>query len=56
MGANPQLQHNIVLDGVWSRDHAARLYGLEGWGNGYFGINAGGHLTVRPKARQRRGR
>jgi arginine decarboxylase len=27
---------------------AVRLYGIDGWGNGYFDVNARGHLVVRP--------
>ena len=27
---------------------AARLYGIDGWGNGYFDVDSRGHLVVRP--------
>lgn len=27
---------------------AVRLYGIDGWGNGYFDVNAKGHLVVKP--------
>ena len=27
---------------------AVRLYGIDGWGNGYFDVDERGHLTVRP--------
>jgi len=29
-------------------DHAAELYGLGAWGNGYFDVQGDGHLVVRP--------
>ena len=32
----------------WSIDDARALYNLEGWGGGYFDINAKGHVVVRP--------
>jgi arginine decarboxylase len=32
----------------WSPADAARLYGIEDWGLGYFGVNDAGHVTVRP--------
>ncbi len=37
-----------ILEGRWSTEDAARLYGLEDWGKGYFAVNAKGHLAVRP--------
>jgi arginine decarboxylase len=33
----------------WSLDRARELYGIQHWGNGYFGINDRGHVTVRPR-------
>ena len=32
----------------WSVDAARALYNVEGWGAGYFDINAAGHVVVRP--------
>ena len=29
-------------------EHAAELYGLAGWGNGYLSIGENGHLMLRP--------
>jgi arginine decarboxylase len=34
---------------MWSIDEAARTYSLANWGEGYFGVNAAGHVTVRPR-------
>jgi arginine decarboxylase len=36
-----------------SRD-ALRYYGIDAWGNGYFGVNGHGHLTVHPMRNARR--
>ena len=32
----------------WSIEDALELYQIPAWGQGYFGINAAGHLVVRP--------
>jgi arginine decarboxylase len=32
----------------WSTDDAKALYNVEGWGIGYFDVNARGHVVVRP--------
>jgi len=32
----------------WSIDAARALYNIEGWGAGFFDINARGHVVVRP--------
>ncbi|MDB4908299.1 MAG: hypothetical protein JWO05_3083 [Gemmatimonadetes bacterium] len=32
----------------WTVDAARALYNVEGWGAGYFDVNAGGHVVVRP--------
>lgn len=37
------------LHGRWTIDDSARLYGLPDWGKGYFGVNAQGHMVVRPR-------
>lgn len=39
---------NTFLHGRWTTDDALRLYGLNDWGKGYFGINPAGHVTVMP--------
>ena len=36
-------------DPTWSTADAARLYGIDDWGQGYFAINEAGHLAVNPK-------
>ncbi|MCC6676676.1 MAG: biosynthetic arginine decarboxylase [Phycisphaerales bacterium] len=33
----------------WVIDDSVRLYGMKDWGNGYFGINEQGHMTVMPE-------
>ncbi len=33
---------------TWTLDDAKRLYNIEGWGIGYFGVNDEGHVTVHP--------
>ncbi|WP_018293923.1 biosynthetic arginine decarboxylase [Mariprofundus ferrooxydans] len=32
----------------WTVDRAAELYQVEGWGNGFFGINEAGHMVAIP--------
>ena len=32
----------------WKIEDSLELYGVNAWGNGYFGINADGHVVVRP--------
>ena len=32
----------------WTIDDARALYNVEGWGSGYFDVNAKGHVVVRP--------
>ena len=34
--------------GSWKVEDSLELYGVNAWGNGYFGINAAGHVVVRP--------
>ncbi|MEM7621602.1 MAG: biosynthetic arginine decarboxylase [Planctomycetota bacterium] len=36
-------------DGSWTIDDAERLYGLHGWGGGFFRINSHGHACVAPR-------
>ena len=33
-------------ESVWNPARAAELYGVKTWGEGYFGVDDGGHLTV----------
>ena len=37
----------------WTIDESRALYNIEGWGNGYFDINARGHVVVRPDKDER---
>jgi arginine decarboxylase len=41
--------------GVWTTDDSRELYNVDGWGIGYFGINARGHATVHPTRDAERG-
>lgn len=34
----------------WSIEQAKQLYAIQQWGNGYFSINAQGHVCVKPQA------
>jgi arginine decarboxylase len=36
----------------WSLRDAAETYAIESWGDGYFGINAAGHVSVKPNSEQ----
>ncbi|MGB5104072.1 MAG: biosynthetic arginine decarboxylase [Steroidobacteraceae bacterium] len=40
--------HKPSPGSTWNIDDALELYGVNAWGNGYFGINAAGHVVVRP--------
>ena len=37
-----------VAGSPWKIEDSLDLYGVNAWGNGYFGINAEGHVVVRP--------
>src|SRR5512146_1784290 len=40
---------------AWTIDGSRALYNVEGWGIGFFDVNANGHVVVRPdKARPER--
>ena len=39
---------SVKLAGSWKIDDSLDLYGVNAWGNGYFHINAAGHVVVRP--------
>ncbi len=34
------------MAGGWTSRDSEELYGIKGWGNGYFGINADGHVEI----------
>jgi arginine decarboxylase len=36
------------MAGAWSIEAARDIYNIEGWGAGYFDVNAKGHVVVRP--------
>ncbi|MEM7165658.1 MAG: biosynthetic arginine decarboxylase [Planctomycetota bacterium] len=36
------------LDGPWTVDDSAEVYGISSWGNGYFTVGAGGNVQARP--------
>ena len=36
-------------NGAWTIDDAGSLYNIGRWGAGYFGINPGGRVEVRPR-------
>jgi arginine decarboxylase len=38
-----------ALEPAWTIEDAASLYQINGWGKGFFGINAAGHVVVRPR-------
>ncbi len=38
----------------WTIENALELYNVEGWGVGYFGVNAEGHVTVHPTKEESR--
>jgi arginine decarboxylase len=38
--------------GGWTTDAAKDLYNVEGWGDGFFDVNAAGHVVVRPDKNQ----
>ncbi len=47
--ANPvRTRSNPVIDGRWTTQESAQVYGLDDWGKGYFAINEAGHLEGRP--------
>ncbi|TDI46084.1 MAG: biosynthetic arginine decarboxylase [Acidobacteria bacterium] len=40
---------NVSVTDRFKVEHATELYGLEGWGGGYFAIQPNGHLAVTPR-------
>jgi arginine decarboxylase len=45
----------IVAPPAWTTKDAEKLYNMNGWGLGYFRVNAEGHVTVHPDANRKRG-
>jgi len=41
---------NLNQSKTWSTEQSAQTYAIENWGDGYFSINAGGHVCVRPSS------
>ncbi len=35
---------------IWTTQQSAQTYAIEHWGDGYFSINSGGHVCVRPSS------
>jgi arginine decarboxylase len=35
---------------TWSTRESAQIYAIENWGDGYFSINSGGHVCVKPSS------
>ena len=33
---------------TWTTEQSAQTYAIDHWGNGYFSINADGHVSVKP--------
>ena len=43
---------NLDTTTGWKNENSTDLYGIDGWGNGYFSINRRGNLVVRPNKGQ----
>src|SRR5688500_7739109 len=43
-----------MSENSWTIEDSLELYNVEGWGVGYFGINAKGHVTVHPTKERHR--
>jgi len=41
---------NLSQSKTWSTEHSAQLYAIDNWGQGYFSINADGHVSVKPSS------
>ncbi len=41
---------NLSHSKTWSTEQSAQTYAIENWGDGYFSINASGHVCVRPSS------
>jgi arginine decarboxylase len=54
----PQQEFDIattLAPPAWTVKDAEKLYNMNGWGLGYFRVNADGHVTVHPDANKKRG-
>ncbi len=45
----------VAAPAAWTPKDAEKLYGMPGWGLGYFRVNAQGHVTVHPDGDPKRG-
>lgn len=50
--ASPSASAPTGTPSAWSIDAAKDLYNVEGWGDGFFDVNAAGHVVVRPDKSQ----
>jgi arginine decarboxylase len=41
---------NLSQSNTWSTEQSAQTYAIENWGDGYFSINASGHVCVKPSS------
>jgi len=41
---------NLNQSKTWSTEQSAQIYAIENWGDGYFSINAAGHVCVKPSS------
>ncbi|MGZ8189936.1 MAG: biosynthetic arginine decarboxylase [Methylococcaceae bacterium] len=39
---------NLSQGKTWTTEQSAQIYAIENWGDGYFSINASGHVCVKP--------
>src|SRR5690348_2733764 len=46
--AAPAAKETVAPRAPWSIDRAKALYNIDGWGDGFFDVNAAGHVVVRP--------
>jgi arginine decarboxylase len=50
---NQQQTTSTEKDHSWTIEDSENLYGIQGWGEPYFSINAAGHVTVSPQGDSR---
>jgi len=41
---------NLKLSKTWTTQQSAQTYAIDSWGQGYFSINAAGHVSVKPSS------
>ena len=41
---------NLSQSKTWTTEQSAQTYAIENWGDGYFSINASGHVCVKPSS------